>query len=123
MNLANRGHKAYNTGAMDSVAEIKARISIEDLVAQYVPLKKVGRNFTRIPRTRSRRSPRTCSGDLPKPRPANGAKSYEALLPEGHVSRSQRLLGPAHGFVRRELQETPGGHAVFALGSRIQAFF
>jgi DNA primase len=30
---------------MDSVAEIKARISIEDLVSQYIPLKKVGRNF------------------------------------------------------------------------------
>lgn len=30
---------------MDPVAEIKARISIEDLVAQYVPLKRVGRTF------------------------------------------------------------------------------
>jgi len=30
---------------MDAVAEIKSRISIEDLVAQYVPLKKVGRQL------------------------------------------------------------------------------
>lgn len=30
---------------MDSVSEIKARIPIEELVAQYVQLKKVGRNF------------------------------------------------------------------------------
>lgn len=30
---------------MDAVSEIKARIAIEDLVSQYVQLKKVGRNF------------------------------------------------------------------------------
>ncbi len=30
---------------MDAISEIKARIAIEDLVSQYVQLKKVGRNF------------------------------------------------------------------------------
>lgn len=30
---------------MDAIAEIKSRISIEELVAQYVPLKKMGRQF------------------------------------------------------------------------------
>lgn len=30
---------------MDPISEIKSRISIEDLVSQYIPLKKVGRHF------------------------------------------------------------------------------
>lgn len=30
---------------MDNITEIKSRLSIEDLVAQYVPLKKAGRSF------------------------------------------------------------------------------
>src|SRR3989338_2736670 len=30
---------------MDAIAEIKSRLPIEDLVSQYVPLKRVGRSF------------------------------------------------------------------------------
>lgn len=30
---------------MDAISQIKSRLSIEDLVAQYIPLKKAGRNF------------------------------------------------------------------------------
>jgi len=30
---------------MDAVAEVKARLSIEDVVAEYVQLKRAGRNF------------------------------------------------------------------------------
>ena len=33
---------------MDAVAEVKARINIEDVVSQYVQLKRAGRNFKGI---------------------------------------------------------------------------
>lgn len=36
------------TGHMDAVAEIKGRLNIEDVVAQYVQLKRAGRNFKGI---------------------------------------------------------------------------
>lgn len=41
----NDGPVAHLVPLMDPIAEIKSRISIEELVSQYVPLKKSGRNF------------------------------------------------------------------------------
>ncbi len=49
--------KIDNYHTMDHVAEIKNRIPIEDLVSQYVQLKKVGRNFKGLCPFHSERSP------------------------------------------------------------------
>src|SRR5688572_16985345 len=43
--LSNRGGIAYNSSHMDAVEDIKSRLSIEDVISQYVELKRAGRNF------------------------------------------------------------------------------
>jgi DNA primase len=44
-NLFFSGSLSYNRAPMDPISEIKSRINIEDLVSQYIPIKKAGRHF------------------------------------------------------------------------------
>ena len=42
---SNRGKGCYNLGMQDAKEEIRARLNIEDVVGEYVQLKRSGRNF------------------------------------------------------------------------------
>src|SRR5438874_1141573 len=48
---------ASYTGAMDAVAEIKSRLNIEDVVSEYVQLKRAGRNFKGLSPWTNEKSP------------------------------------------------------------------
>lgn len=54
--LLHRGDLAYNK-IMDAVEDIKQRLSIEDVVAQYVQLKRAGRNWKGLSPFTNERSP------------------------------------------------------------------
>ena len=51
------GGLAYNTHIMDAVEEVKSRLSIEDVVSEYVQLKRAGRNWKGLSPFTSEKTP------------------------------------------------------------------
>lgn len=47
----------YNRGKMDAVEEVKSRLNIEDVIGEYVELKRAGRNFRGLSPFSNERSP------------------------------------------------------------------
>src|SRR3954447_820365 len=55
--LANIPFTTYTISYMDAVEEVKSRLNIEDVIAEYVQLKRAGRNFKGLSPFSSEKSP------------------------------------------------------------------
>jgi len=54
---SNRGKQCYNKTMQDAKEEVRARLNIEDVVGEYVQLKRAGRNFKGLSPFTSERTP------------------------------------------------------------------
>ena len=53
----NRGKECYNKTMQDAKEEVRARLAIEDIVGEYVQLKRAGRNFKGLSPFTSEKTP------------------------------------------------------------------